>query len=238
MDTAHHRRREDLPPRGHTRHLQAVVYVGPGLLEVERPEVVARGDALVQLAQLRAGQHRRQLRLADQDNLQQLLAVGFQVGQQPDLLQYVVVQVLGLIDQQYRLAPQYMVHQQEMVQLVGQRLEGEVVAVVVDDQLVADRGEQFHRVQRRIEDDGDVGIVGQLLQQAAVDGGLARAHFTGQENESAARTHAVEQMRQGIPVARAHKQIARIDRYGKRRFPEPEILVIHVAAACRQCAET
>jgi hypothetical protein len=70
-------------------HGQPVGDVLRGLGLAQRVEVKARDHALRQLLQLRAGQHRAQLGLADQHDLQQLALAGFQVGQQAQLLQHV-----------------------------------------------------------------------------------------------------------------------------------------------------
>ena len=56
------------------------------LVTQQRTQVVAGGDALVQLAQLRTREQRLELRLADEHYAQQLAFVGFQVGEQAQLL--------------------------------------------------------------------------------------------------------------------------------------------------------
>ncbi len=121
--------------------------------------------------------------------------------------------MLGLVDQQDGIATPAMIFQQVAVQAVGEGFQGVPVVIVADAQLVADRGQQFHGIEGRIEDDGNVGIIRQLFQQAAVDRGLAGAHFTGEQDEAAAGAHPIQQMRQGVPVAGAHEQVARVDRY-------------------------
>jgi len=65
------------------------------LLARQRIEVIAAGDALRQLAQILARQQLAQLRLANQDDLQQLLGFGLQVGEQPDVLEYLGGEVLA-----------------------------------------------------------------------------------------------------------------------------------------------
>ena len=67
----------------------------------QRVEVVARDHALRQLLELGPREHRAQLGLADQDDLQQLALVGLQVGQQAQLLEHVGRQVLRLVDDQH-----------------------------------------------------------------------------------------------------------------------------------------
>ena len=45
--------------------------IGPGLIEVQRIQVITRGNALIQLPQLRPREHLSKLWLANQNNLQQ-----------------------------------------------------------------------------------------------------------------------------------------------------------------------
>ena len=55
-------------------------------------------DALPQLPQLGTIEHRIQIELADQHNLQQLLIVALEVGEQAHLLEYLWLQVLRLVN--------------------------------------------------------------------------------------------------------------------------------------------
>ena len=80
--------------------LQPVIEVALRLRRRQRAEVAAVGDALVHLPQLRAAQDRRQLGLADEDDLQQLRRVGLEVGEQAQVLEGVGVEVLRLVDDQ------------------------------------------------------------------------------------------------------------------------------------------
>ena len=84
--------------------LQAVLYVGTGISTVYRLEVITRRHPLGQLAHMLLCQQGTQLGLPDQDDLQQFLRGGFQVGQQTDLLEYFRTQLLRLIDNQHRAA--------------------------------------------------------------------------------------------------------------------------------------
>ncbi len=61
--------------------------------------MIAGGNALGQLTQQGLAQHLLQLGLTDQHHLQQFSLVGFEVGEQAQLLQYAGQQVLRLIHQ-------------------------------------------------------------------------------------------------------------------------------------------
>ena len=67
----------------------------------ERHEMITHRDALAQLAQARAVQAVAQLRLADQDDLQQLAVVGFDVGKQADLFEQFLGQILRLVNDEH-----------------------------------------------------------------------------------------------------------------------------------------
>ena len=60
-------------------HREPVLDIVADLKPVQRPQVIAHGDALTQLAQARVVEPRSQLGLAEQHDLQQLAIVGFQV---------------------------------------------------------------------------------------------------------------------------------------------------------------
>ena len=64
----------------------------------------------------------------------------------------------------------------------------------------------------------DIDAIRQLLEQASADRGLAGSHLAGQQNEAATHADAVEQMGQGLLVALAHEEIARVRRDRKRFF--------------------
>ena len=77
---------------------EPVFYVELGLIERERTQMVADRDALAQLTHVLTVQLVAQLRLTNEDDLQQLLPIGLEVRQQPNLLQKVDAEALGLVD--------------------------------------------------------------------------------------------------------------------------------------------
>ncbi len=216
------------------RHRQPMPQVGLGLGLIQRQQVIARGDALGELAQLGLRHDAAQLRLAQQDDLQQFLGGGFQIGEQADLLQRLVGEVLRLVhDQHHAQAPGVGVDQ-EGVERIDQRLERIAPAGKVDLQLLGDALEQLDRSQARIEHQGHAHVVGQLLQQQPAQRGLSRAHLAGELHETAAAAlaDAVEQVRQRVAVALAQEDEARIGRDRERRFAqavEVEVHAVHKA---------
>ena len=76
---------------------RAAMYDG-GRLEVERRQLGAQDDPLLELAQRRVVQALRQLRLADEDDVDQLGRRRLEVRQEPDLLEQLVREALRLVD--------------------------------------------------------------------------------------------------------------------------------------------
>ena len=76
-----------------------------GLVARQRPEVVARDDALRQLLHGGFCKHRPQLWLADEHDLQQFAVMRLEIGQQPQLLEHVGAEVLCLVDDEHALRP-------------------------------------------------------------------------------------------------------------------------------------
>ena len=97
----------------------------------------------------------------------------------------------------------------------------------LDAQFLADRGQEFLGGQLGIEDQRDVRLVRQLFEQAAHQGGLARAHFAGELDEASALGYSVEQMGQRVGVTLAHVQITRVRSDGERFFRQSEELGVH-----------
>src|SRR5208282_5530576 len=85
----------------HARQAQSLLDVTGGLGGGQGAQLRQQRDALPQGSQLRLQQQGRQLRLAAQDDLQQLLAVRVHVGKQPDILQQVHCQQMSLVDQEH-----------------------------------------------------------------------------------------------------------------------------------------
>lgn len=81
---------------------EAVVDLVRHIAEVERAQLAVDEDALAKLAELLAGEHIFQLGLADEHDLEELLFVGFQLGEHPDLLQHLGAEVLRLVNDQPR----------------------------------------------------------------------------------------------------------------------------------------
>ena len=109
--------------------------------------MIAAGDALRELAQFRARQQFAQFRLAHQDDLQEFLAAGLEIGQQPHLLQHFASQGLGFVDDEHH-APAFGVgFQQTRIQRIDKVL-GALLWSALDMQLTADAAQEFREWSR------------------------------------------------------------------------------------------
>src|SRR5687767_12993209 len=144
---------------GRTGDARAMTHIRDRLALLQRLEVIAAGDALRELAQLRPCQHLAQLRLPDQDDLQQLLRRGLEVGEQAHLLEYVGVEVLRLVHHEHDAPVAAVRIEQEMGEDVDQRLDAAGRAFGhLDVQLVADREQEFGRRDPRVQYQRDVAV--------------------------------------------------------------------------------
>ena len=207
-------------------HLQPEADIGIHILARQRQQVIAGGDPLRQLAQQGLAQHLLQLGLADEHHLQQFLLVCLQIGEQSQLLQHAGQQVLGFIHQHHAALACRQIRQQMIPDKVEQLLEAGLFAVG-QLEFVADGGQQIPLGQRGIEDVGDLGVGGQLLQQTAGDGGLSRTHFPGQQHEAATVLQPVAEVGEGLPMTLAHVEVFGVGRDGERGLRQTEELCVH-----------
>ena len=190
----------------------------------------ARDHALRQLLELGPLEHRAQLGLADEDDLQQLALVGLEVGEQAQLLEHVGREHLRLVDDEDVVLADGVGLEQEVVERVDVGLDRRRLAVGGGDrhvELVADRLQQLDHGELRIEDVGDVAALRDLLEEAAADGRLAGADLAREQHEAAAAADAVEQVRQRLAVALAHVEVARIRRERERLLLQAEEPHVH-----------
>ena len=83
-------------------------------------QVIAGGDPLGDLPQFSGSKLITQFRLSYQKDLQQFVSMGFQIGQQADLLQYIRAEILSLVNQKHRPPDPRMRFQQIPVELCHQ----------------------------------------------------------------------------------------------------------------------
>ena len=209
------------------RDLHPVLDVRARLLLGERPQVISRGDPLGELTQLRPGEELRQLGLADQDDLEELLPRRLEVRQQPDLLEHLGAEVLRLVDDQHGPTPAPVRVEQGLGERVDEDLEARRAGGIGDPELVTHDREQLDRRQPGIEDHGDIDVGRQLLEQGAAHRGLPCANLPRQLHDAPATPDSVEQMGESLAVRVAQIEVAWIGREGERPLGEAEVRGIH-----------
>jgi len=115
--------------------------VGCGIGLVEPVQGRLQADALLQLHQGRIVEIAIQLRLAAEDDLQQLLACGLQIGELADLLEHFRLEILRLVDDQERKPALFVLANQESVELDEQIAE--VLSLRCKAEIAADIAEQL-----------------------------------------------------------------------------------------------
>ena len=100
---------------------QAEHQVGADVGAAQGLQAEVVGDAFLQLAQVRLGQALVKLRLAEKDDLQELVAGGFQVGEEADFLQGFPRHGMGLVDQHHHPASGGIALQQAFLQGLEQQ---------------------------------------------------------------------------------------------------------------------
>src|SRR5215813_7923164 len=173
-------------------------------------DAAAKPDALLELAQLGAIQLVQELWLSDEENLQQLLRIGLEVREEPDLLEGFETQVLGLVEGQHGVLTGPAPVDQEVVQgdepldvgLTGLG-DAEVLEHVLENSLEG---------QGRVEDEGRGTVTLQAAQERAQERGLAGADLAREEDEPLVLLDPVEQLRERLPVPGRRVEEARIRR--------------------------
>src|SRR5688572_22892421 len=131
-----------------------MIDVPPRLVAREVCERGPHGDALIQLRQLRRANEFLQLRLSDEDDLNQLLVVGLEIRQHTDLLQEFNREMLCLVENRDACAAIRKLLQKVRVQLVEQFLPRGRVGIA-QSKLGQQRLQHLDTVEKRVEDQRD-----------------------------------------------------------------------------------
>ena len=180
--------------------------ISHGLVFVQRVQVVATGDPLGELPEVVAGQQLAKFGLADKNDLQQFLLGSFKVGQQANLLQYFGAEVLSLVDDQYHPAAPGMGIQQASIQGVDHFL-GAGLFRYLGAQLVTNGMQELIGGKAWVENQRHFYVAGDLLKQAANQGGFPGTHLAGELHEASALSYPVQQMGQRFSMALGQVQV-------------------------------
>ena len=183
------------------------------------------GDAFFQLAHIRQRKMLVQLGLAEQHNLHQLVVAGFQVGQQPDLLQGLQRHGMRLINQRHHLFALGVYGDQPFLQ--GADHFGGAAALGIDAQISGNYGEHFVTRQRG---HGKVNCFHrgrQALHQHPAQHGLAGAHFARDFDHALTAGDGINQRFQRLAAVGTRKKELGMRGNFKRGFGQAEMFKIH-----------
>lgn len=126
--------------------------------------MISQGYSLTELSEFMGVQNVAQFGLAYQNNLQQLFFAGFQVRQQPQLLQDISAQILGLVNEKDNLfALGFLTHQKD-IQFVYQFFG--VIRIIFNAQFVVNGFNQLLGTQSGIENIGRDGVFFQVFKKS------------------------------------------------------------------------
>ena len=202
-----------------------MVHVGRGLVGVERQQVIADGDALAELLQLRQRELFPQLRLADHDDLYQLRLLGLEVRQHPDFLERRQAQVLRLVDHEQRQAAGLALGDEELGEPVEQH--GLAHAGRVDAEVEHDGVEQLARVEHGVHDPRDGRVAIQPSEERLQHRRLPGADLAGDDDEAGMAFDAVAQVAERFLVHLARVQIFRVGAQREGALTKLKVSFVH-----------
>jgi hypothetical protein len=225
--------REELRRPAFARHPEAMLHVCDGLLEAERPDVPAEGDALVQLRELGIHEERPELRLADEDEPEKLLGRGLEVGEEPQLLEQLDRERLRLVHDDDGELSRPALREEVRIERIH---ELHLAARRRDAELAVDALEQLASGQRRIEDVCGADVRPELGEERAQQGRLPGTDVAGDADEAARFREPEAQMGERLGMLRGQEQVAGIRCQPKRKVVQPEEVLVdlrHTASAFR-----
>jgi hypothetical protein len=146
------------------------------------------------------------------------------------LLQEVVREVLGLVDEQHHVLGGGGALQQEVVEALGE--SDPVVAAVGQPKLAQDRAQELDAAHHRVEDEGGGVSLAQGVDDGPAEGALARADLAGDLDEPLALGDAEQHVVHRLPVPAGQEQVPGIRRDRERLGRQAvELFVDHDVAA-------
>src|SRR6202451_2447691 len=205
---------------------QPVLDVVVDLFARQDRQQCTRADPLIQLAQLRSGQPPGELDLDHQHDLQPPALERLKVGQQPQVLERVVAQILRLVDNDRDAF-----FRPETGELRIERLQQRQLVRplrMADAELAEYLAEHLLEAEARIRHPRAADSLVPRREQRIDERGLAGPDFADQHREPARLAQPPFERGQSLAMARAHEEhrCRRIELEG--RAAQPEMFVIHI----------
>ena len=210
---------------------QAELDVAADFAGLERRQVEMLGDAFAQLAHVVGGQAFVEFGLGEEDDLQQLGGLRFEVGEQADFFQRLGRHGVRFVDHDDDPLAGRVTLDQCILQRADHRMRG--LAVGRDAQFVGDGAEDFVARQRRVGQVERFDVGRQAFEQHAAEHGLAAADFAGDLDDAFVLGDGVDQRVERRAAVGAGKEEIGMRRDAKGRFAQAEVLEIKAHERCQ-----
>jgi len=196
---------------------------------VEGVEVAVDRHPLDELLQRLLLQLVLELGLAHENDLDQVMLLGLEVGEQTDFLDGHVGQVLGLVHDEDDPPAAGELLQQEGMQV---RQQGGLVGAF-DGQLIllADHPQKLARLDQRVVDDADLDVLRDLAQEVVDQRRLARSDFPRDDDEPLVLHDGVLEVNARHLVNAAHVEEVGVGIQVERLFLQPVEGLVHNPSA-------
>ena len=182
-----------------TREREAMANVVLYVSEGQGQQLIMHEDALAKLAEFVARENGLELGLADEDDLEEFLLVGLEIGEKPDLLKHLKGEVLRLIDDEHDVAAGRDAREEDFIDLRDEIVMA--IRMLRFTQIREDGLEHLGFVDAGVENErGIIMLDIEFIHQPAAKGGFAAADFTDEHDEALVFPDAVEQVLQRVVV--------------------------------------
>ena len=193
------------------RRLHPVPKIGIRLLLRQGQKMKPGGNALGHLPHMGFPELFLKLRLPYQNHLQNFFVVGFNVGEQPDLLHHVIRNQLGLVYQKHRPLALSVQALEKIADKVSERSFAGILRDA-DAKLLADLFQHFQKRESRVVNHRRGNILRQGIQKSSQYNRFAGAYLSREKHKAAGIRNAVPQHGQGFLVMTAEIKVFRIRR--------------------------
>jgi len=185
-----------------TGALNAMRDVSPRFSQPQRFQMESRGHTLRKLAHLIIRKHEFQLGLPNQNNVQQLIFIRFEIGEEPQWLQYLSAKILRLVDNKHCTPVFGMKLLQMHTQSVRQGTHRvSIRSTVTDTEFRADCAEELFDPKMRIRTQNHSRSIHLMGYERTDQSGLANANVADQDPQTILLAGTVEQICKRSPMA-------------------------------------
>jgi len=212
--------------------LEAVQDVVGDFVERQRSEVVGQSDPLAKLFEVRLGDFVAKLGLADEDDLDQFFARGFEVGKHAKFFEDLVGKVLSFVNDDDDEAVLGELMNEELVEgdehggFVGVGRMGWGVGEL-DGKFVAEESDELRTVEVSVANESELGVVFESSDEHVCEECFAGADVAGEEDETAALLDGVNKTGERFVVTWRFEKEVGVGRVAEREVLEVVMAEVH-----------